>query len=350
MVIAAKHMNDRSRRYVAIWLLSGCFLIFAMVVIGGITRLTGSGLSITEWAPIMGAVPPLNDQEWQEAFEKYKQIPQYEKINAHFELQDFKAIFWWEFIHRLVGRLIGVVFLLPFIWFLITRQLDRAMTRKALFLFALGGLQGFLGWFMVKSGLTERTSVSHIRLAIHLIMAFITFGFTWWYALQLLYPRALVPASTKLRQLGVATFSVLMAQLVYGAFVAGLHAGKLHNTFPLMSGQVFPVGGWYAEDGIANFFDNPELVQFIHRFFAFTLVAMAGYVWYLARNERMETSQRTALNWFYAALAVQFVLGVLTILYQAPIVLASVHQIGAFFLFTAMIYVQFRFRGTALTA
>ncbi|HRS38956.1 MAG TPA: COX15/CtaA family protein, partial [Bacteroidia bacterium] len=180
-------MNDRSRRYVAIWLLSGCFLIFAMVVIGGITRLTGSGLSITEWAPIMGAVPPMNGQEWQEAFEKYKQIPQYEMINAHFELQDFKAIFWWEFIHRLVGRLIGVVFLLPFIWFLITRQLDRAMTRKALFLFTLGGLQGFLGWFMVKSGLTERTSVSHIRLAIHLITAFITFGFTWWYALQLLY-------------------------------------------------------------------------------------------------------------------------------------------------------------------
>jgi cytochrome c oxidase assembly protein subunit 15 len=341
-------MNDRSRRRVAVWLLSGCFLIFSMVVIGGITRLTGSGLSITEWAPIMGAIPPMNDQEWQVAFDKYKQIPQYEKINAHFELADFKAIFWWEYIHRLVGRLIGIVFLLPFAWFLLTKQLDKAMIRKSLLLFALGGLQGFLGWFMVKSGLTERTSVSHIRLAIHLITAFITFGFTWWYALQLLHPRALVPAGRNLRQLALATFSLLLAQIIYGAFVAGLHAGKMHNTFPLMSGQLFPSGGWYAENGIANIFDNPELVQFIHRFFAFALVAMAVLLYRLAGSLPLERVQRTALRWFYGALTLQFILGVLTILYQAPIVLASVHQVGAFFLFASMIYVLFRFRGTSL--
>jgi heme a synthase len=165
-------MNDGDKKKVVLWLLSGCFLIFIMVVVGGITRLTGSGLSITEWNVVMGAVPPMNETEWQQAFDRYKQIPQYAKINYDFDLSDFKQIYFWEYLHRLIGRMIGLVFLLPFIYFLWKKKLSREWILKSLFLFALGGLQGFLGWFMVKSGLTERTSVSHYRLAIHLIAAF----------------------------------------------------------------------------------------------------------------------------------------------------------------------------------
>src|SRR5688572_25205728 len=189
--------TEKSSRPIIIWLLSGCLFIFSMVVIGGITRLTGSGLSITEWNVIMGAVPPLNEQQWNEAFEKYQQIPQFQKLNYHFTLSDFKKIFFWEYLHRLIGRLIGLVFIIPFVYFQVKKRMSRQLTRQALLLFVLGGLQGFLGWFMVKSGLTERTSVSHIRLAIHLIAAFITFGFTFWVLLDQRFGKAALPKSSK---------------------------------------------------------------------------------------------------------------------------------------------------------
>ncbi len=260
-------MNDKSKLRVSIWLYSGCFLIFLMVVIGGITRLTGSGLSITEWKPIMGSVPPLNDHDWQIAFEKYQQIPQFQKINAHFELEDFKSIYWWEFIHRQLGRLIGLVFLIPFLYFLLTKQLDKVTIRKALFLFLLGGIQGFLGWFMVSSGLAERTSVSHIRLAIHLVAAFITFGFTFWYALELRNPVSKEDTGASSGTVKLI-FSILIIQIVYGAFVAGMHAGKMYNTFPLMDGQLIPTGMATLEPQVLNLLNNPVAVQFIHRIFA----------------------------------------------------------------------------------
>lgn len=245
-------MNDKSKQRVAVWLFTGCFLIFSMVVIGGITRLTGSGLSITEWNVVMGTIPPLNEKEWQIAFEKYQQIPQFHKINSHFEISDFKSIFLWEYLHRLIGRLIGIVFIIPFLWFLFTRQMDKTFIRKALFLFALGALQGFLGWFMVKSGLTERTSVSHIRLAVHLLAAFITFGFTFWYALELVYPVG-NQAFKKQHKLLRSILGMLIIQIVYGAFVAGMHAGKIYNTWPLMDGQIIPSGIMGMSPLIQNF-------------------------------------------------------------------------------------------------
>ncbi|MFM2207524.1 MAG: hypothetical protein RL213_1499 [Bacteroidota bacterium] len=335
-----------SDKRIAVWLLSGCLLIFSMVVIGGITRLTGSGLSITEWNVIMGAVPPMNDVEWQEAFEKYKQIPQYTEVNSFFTVEDFKSIFWWEYIHRLVGRLIGVVFLLPFLWFLLTRQFNKQMLRKALFLFLLGGLQGFLGWFMVKSGLTERTSVSHLRLAIHLCTAFITFGFTFWFALQLLEPRCNDKDMPSLRKWSFLFLVLLTVQLVYGAFVAGLHAGKMYNTFPLMNGSVFPDGSWISSWGLSNLVDNPGTVQWIHRFFAFALLSLAGLIYYFSLKSGLSGPRKTAVRLVAAAIAVQFLLGVFTVLYQAPVVLSSVHQVGAFFLFTAALLLRYRFRKT----
>jgi len=294
----------------------------------------------------MGAIPPMNDQEWTIAFEKYKQIPQYTEVNSYFALEDFKSIFWWEFIHRLVGRLIGIVFILPFLYFLIARKMDASTIRKSLFLFGLGGLQGFLGWFMVKSGLTELTSVSHIRLAIHLITAFITFGFTFWFALQLLERDRPASYFPEISKWSMVLLTVLVLQLIYGAFVAGLHAGKMFNTFPLMNGTLFPVGGWVAALGISNLFDNPATVQFMHRFFAFALIFVVAKIYLLCKTVTVYPRQRRSVNYLLGAIALQFVLGIFTVLYQAPVALSSIHQIGAFFLFMATILLVFRFRNT----
>ena len=337
-----------ANKQIAIWLLTGCFLIFIMVLVGGITRLTGSGLSITEWKPIMGAIPPLNDAEWNIAFQKYQQIPQFQKINYHFELNDFKTIFWWEFVHRLIGRLIGIVFLIPFFYFLVKRKFQKPMINKVLFLFLLGALQGFLGWFMVSSGLAERTSVSHIRLAIHLMTAFITFAFTFYYALELIYEdvqkKKITPESFYFKNFNRLIFSLLIVQIIYGAFVAGLHAGKLHNTFPLMSGQVIPSGMNTMDSFASNVFDNPVTVQFIHRFMAFTLVFLCSWIFFQSKKSILNNFQRKGINWLLTAVLFQFLLGVLTILSQVNIVLASLHQIGAFFLFSVSIYLIYHFK------
>ncbi|HRH64897.1 MAG TPA: COX15/CtaA family protein [Bacteroidia bacterium] len=335
-------MIDNSKRRIAIWLFTGCFLIFSMVVIGGITRLTGSGLSITEWNVIMGAIPPLNESEWQDAFEKYQQIPQFQKVNSHFELSDFKSIFLWEYLHRLVGRLIGIVFLIPFLWFVFTRQMDRATIRKSLFLFALGALQGFLGWFMVKSGLTERTSVSHIRLAIHLMAAFITFGFTFWYALELVYPSAKknVQGSGKILKV---IFVLLLIQIVYGAFVAGMHAGKIYNTWPLMDGQFIPSGILSGSSVAENLINNQVMVQFLHRVFAIIILGLVAVLWNSLRKKTLTVLQRRGLNFILLFVVVQFLLGIFTLLSGAEITLASLHQIGAFLLFSATIFLMYQF-------
>ncbi len=337
-----------NHKQIAIWLFSGCFLIFGMVVIGGITRLTGSGLSITEWKPIMGAIPPLNDAEWEVAFQKYQQIPQFQKVNYHFELSDFKTIFWWEFIHRLLGRLIGIVFIIPFLWFLVKKKFDSVTIKKMLFLFLLGGIQGFLGWFMVSSGLAERTSVSHIRLAIHLMFAFITFAFTFYYGLELIYTEKRESIQNKkLSALNKLVFVVLSIQIIYGAFVAGLHAGKIHNTFPLMSGQVIPTGMSVMQPAWLNIFDNPVTVQFIHRFLAFTLLFLVAWFYIESGKEKLNNFQKKGIHVLIAAIGIQFLLGVITVLTQANIVMASIHQIGAFFLFSSSIYLLFHFRKAA---
>jgi cytochrome c oxidase assembly protein subunit 15 len=331
--------ESRNKRIIAAWLYTGCFLIFAMVIIGGITRLTGSGLSITEWQPIMGAIPPTNDAEWQIVFEKYKQIPQFQKINYDFTLSDFKSIFFWEYLHRLIGRLIGVVFIIPFVWFLYKRMLDKETIRKAVFLFFLGGLQGFIGWLMVKSGLTERTSVSHIRLAIHLITAFITFGFTFYFALQILYKDKIRLTTFQTSRWINVLMTLVIIQIIYGAFVAGLHAGKMFNTFPLMNGQIVPDGiGAYPTFG-ENIFDNPVTVQFIHRFFAgvITIISVLLFV-----NLRKQNSG-SAMNIVLFALLIQLILGVITLLTSVNITMAVLHQVGAFFLFAAVIHLRFKF-------
>jgi len=300
----------------------------------------------------MGAIPPLNDHEWNEAFSKYQQTPQFKKLNYDFTLPEFKKIFFWEYLHRLIGRLIGVVFLVPFIYFYLTKQLDKTMTKKSIILFLLGGLQGFIGWFMVQSGLTERTSVSHYRLAIHLVAAFITFAFTLWFALQLIYHDEKGNPVLKKKHLPILRFlfAIVIMQIIYGAFVAGLHAGQFANTFPMMDDEWVPSG--ISSDGslLKNLFQNPVTIQFIHRVMAILILLLIGWFWITADRNRMSRSQRRGINFLLIAVAVQFLLGVYTLLSKVEILLASLHQVGAFMLFSAVIFLLFQFRKENQTA
>jgi heme a synthase len=305
-----------------------------MVVIGGITRLTGSGLSITQWKVVTGTLPPLSESAWLIEFESYKHTPQFKLINSDFTLADFKGIFWWEYIHRLVGRLIGFVFLVPFIWFWLKKKLPEGFAKKGLVLFALGGFQGFLGWFMVKSGLSENIHVSHYRLAIHLISAFTVFGFTFWYALDIITPPPTSLRKEKgLRGDSILLFSVIVLQIIYGAFVAGLKAGYGYPTWPKMGDRWIPHDVVALEPSWKNFLEGHAGVQFIHRYLAYIVVLIVGIIFYHARKIQITSAQRKIINALGIIVLVQFTLGVFTLLYGVPIVIAVLHQTGAFFLF-----------------
>ncbi len=341
-------MLAKAHKQIVIWLLTGCTLIAAMVVIGGITRLTGSGLSITEWKVIMGALPPFNQNDWQIVYEKYQQSPQFLKVNFNMGLDEFKGIFWWEYIHRLLGRLIGIVFLIPFVYFLVTGKFrEKGLTKKLVVLFLLGAFQGFLGWFMVKSGLQDNPHVSHYRLAAHLITAFFVYGFTFWFALGLLYPKssdqAVEPDTKKLKSLSLVLFFVLIVQIIYGAFVAGLKAGRIYNTWPKMGQLWIPEGLVSIQPTWINFFENLVTIQFIHRTIAIILVILTGAIWYVSKN-LSTTKQRFAIYLLIAAVSLQFIIGVFTLLYAAPITLAVLHQAGALVLFTTTIFLNHRLR------
>jgi heme a synthase len=348
-------MNElKYRKEIIIWLLTGCLLIAAMVVIGGITRLTGSGLSITEWKLIRGTIPPKNEQQWQEEFDNYKQIPQYVKLNYHYTLDDFKKIFFWEYIHRLLGRIIGIVFIVPFVFFYFKKQFDKPLLKKVLLLFVLGGLQGFLGWFMVKSGLSERTSVSHIRLAIHLMAAFITFGFTFKVALDLIYPQQ-NNYDIHLKKLYNFTWIVMLllcVQIIYGAFVAGMKAGKIYNTFPKMGDEWIAPAVPFSiqENGLSALVNDVAVVQFIHRYSAYLVVLLFISLYVYANNlnnarlQKLLSKEKLAgIELLPYAVLFQFLLGVFTIIYAVPVWLGVLHQIGAFFLFALLVFLLQRF-------
>lgn len=242
-------MKEKSNPAIVYWLYLGCFLVFAMVVVGGITRLTGSGLSITEWNVVTGTIPPVSEEGWLIEFEKYQHTPQFQLINSHFGVEDFKRIYWWEYIHRLLGRLIGLVFIIPFIYFVMKKQIDKQLMPKLLFMFLLGAWQGFLGWYMVKSGLLNKPFVSHYRLAIHLANAFITFGYIFWVAQGLKYGTSLslILNNKRITRLAISVLVLLFIQIIYGAFVAGLHAGHIYNTWPKMGDD------WIADSVFAAF-------------------------------------------------------------------------------------------------
>lgn len=301
-----------------------------MVIVGGITRLTQSGLSMVDWNLLMGAIPPMSPEAWDQVFEAYKQSPEFKIVNSSFTVDDFRSIFWWEYIHRMLGRLIGLVFVIPFVIFLIQKRISRQLLPKLLFLLFLGGFQGFLGWFMVKSGLVDNPHVSHFRLAAHLITAFLSFGYALWLALDLKYGSQSLTKSLSpwLRW----TWILLLMQIIYGAFVAGLKAGQFYNTWPLMGGQVIPSEFWHSlgRDGASAMIHNVTAIQFIHRTVAFILAGAVVAMWWKYKSEKM-----------YAFLAlivgVQFLLGVLTLVMQVPLLLGVLHQFGALALFAGFI-------------
>ena len=334
----------KDNKKVIYWLLTGCVLIFIMVIVGGITRLTHSGLSMSNYKLISGTIPPLNDMEWQAAFDLYKQYPEYQKLNNHFTLQDFKDIYFWEWLHRVIGRFIGLVFFLPFLYFLVTKQLSKPTLKKSIILLFLGGFQGFLGWYMVKSGLVNNPDVSHYRLAAHLTTAFITFAYTFWVALDLIFPhrKEIIKSFRTLVRFGLA---ILIIQIIYGAFVAGLDAGFIHNHWPMMNEGQFMHETVYIEQNpvYKNFIEGKSGVQFVHRILAYIVVFMVFLIWKKSRNLELTAYQQRAIQALILLVGLQFVLGVFTILLQVPVWLGVVHQIGAFFLLSAMTFTLHRF-------
>ena len=332
---------------VRVWLLAVAALIFLMVSLGGATRLTGAGLSITEWQPIMGAVPPLSDAAWQEAFEKYKQIPQYEHVNRGMGLGAFKLIYWWEWTHRFLGRLIGVVFLVPFLYFLAAGQIARPLMWKLGGIFALGGLQGAIGWYMVSSGLAERISVSQYRLALHMTLAVAIFGAVLWVALSLGSPPRSAPAAQRpfrLRAEVAAIAALVLLQVVAGAFVAGLKAGSGWNTWPLMDGALIPQGLGALSPWWANLFENALTVQFNHRLLAYAIaIAVAWHLWSLWRGKSDGRTKTSGLVLAGTVLA-QIALGIWTLLAHVPIPLALLHQAGAVAVFGVALWHWHRLR------
>lgn len=330
-------MKNNPHRSIIIWLLTGCFLIYVMVVIGGITRLTHSGLSMVEWNMIVGSMPPMTETDWLVPFEKYKHSPEYLIINNQFSLEEFKSIYWWEYSHRLLGRIIGIVFLIPFFYFLIKKKFDKPLLNKMFVLLALGALQGFLGWFMVKSGLQKEPHVSHYRLAAHLISAFTVFGFTFWYALDLLHHQNIEQneKTKKLHRLSYLMFGIIILQIIYGAFVAGLKAGLFYNTFPRMGNSFFPETITAYEPFWKNIVENPAGVQCIHRYLAYFVVIIVVFVWESVRKMNLTELQRKASNVMVSVVFIQFLLGIITLLYSVPVVMGVLHQTGAFLLFAS---------------
>ncbi len=334
----------KENKSVIYWLLTGCILIFIMVLVGGITRLTHSGLSISNYKLISGTIPPLNSQEWQEAFDLYKQYPEYQKLNYHFTIDDFKSIFFWEWLHRFIGRFIGIVFIIPFSFFLIKKKLNKTTLKKCIILLGLGAFQGFLGWYMVKSGLIDRPDVSHYRLAAHLITAFITCAYSFWVALDLIFPER-KPAVLEFKKLLRVALFLLITQIIWGAFVAGLDAGFIHNHWPLMSeGKLIHKTVFIEQTPvIKNFIEGKSGVQFIHRYLAYIVVAIILYIAYKAKKINTTAMQKKGVNFLVGLVVLQFILGVLTLVLAVPLWLGITHQIVAFLLLGAMTFTLHRF-------
>jgi cytochrome c oxidase assembly protein subunit 15 len=317
------------------WLFACCAFVFAIVVVGGITRLTHSGLSIVQWQPVAGVLPPLDDAEWQAEFARYQTSPEYRLRNSDMTLAGFKRIFWWEYGHRLLGRVIGVVFLFPFLWFLARRSISWPIAWRLAGIFALGGLQGALGWFMVKSGLVDDPRVSSVRLAAHLGTAFLIYGAMLWLALGLVAGLRRREPPHPARAHAGALAAMVFVMVLTGALVAGIHAGAAYNTWPTMNGDFIPPGLWVIDPWWMNLVNNITLVQLDHRLLAYAVAIVA---WTLAwRVLRSPSSRMKERRWAWAlaiAVALQIVAGITTLLMHVPIALAAIHQSGAVIVYT----------------
>lgn len=336
----------KTNKPVIIWLLSGCVLLFIMVMVGGITRLTNSGLSMTDWHLVTDTFPPTSDQAWNDAFEEYKKFPEYQKINIHndFTLDDYKFIYFWEWFHRFIGRIIGIVFIIPFVYFLIKKKLDASTIKKCIILLFMGGFQGFLGWFMVKSGLIDNPDVSHYRLALHLTFAFITFAYTLWVALDLIYPDK-IEVILPLRRLAQIAMIVLIIQIIYGGFVAGLNAGLIHNHWPLMSeGKLIHETVWIEQPTLLqNLTEGKSGVQFVHRTLAYIVVGLMILLYVRSKKYTLTNLQSKSVKTLVLFVFIQFILGIFTLLFHVPLWLGLAHQLMAFLLLSAMTFALHRF-------
>ncbi|MGR3501277.1 heme A synthase [Pseudaestuariivita sp.] len=347
---SAKGVIDRGRSYarrgIRLWLMSLFALVVVMIAVGGLTRLTDSGLSITEWAPVSGALPPMDAATWESEFEKYRAIPEYQLQNKGMSLAEFKVIYWWEWGHRQLGRFIGVVWALGFFGFLIARKIPPGWTGRLLLLGALGGLQGAIGWWMVASGLTgTMLDVASYRLATHLGLAFVILGLIAWYVFKLgRTERDILQARRSsdraLFGMGTGLLHLSFLQILLGALVAGIDAGRTYTDWPLMAGQVFPPYAFELEPIWRNFFEDEGLVQFMHRVTGYLLMLFGIGVWFRARKSPNRHT-RFAFNAVLAMLLVQMVLGVVTVLYAAPLHIAIVHQFGAVVLWVLVLRARF---------
>ncbi len=340
--------HGEAPRAIAVWLLFCAAMVFAMAVIGAITRLTESGLSIVEWAPLIGAIPPLSEAEWQRLFALYRETPQFHlTFHGQMTLAQFQEIFFWEWLHRLWGRLIGVVFALPFLWFWLRGRIPRANLPRLWVILALGAAQGAMGWYMVMSGLVDRPSVSHYRLAAHLGLAVLVYALLVWEALRLLSPprRTHLPdAAHRLQRLTWGVVALVAVTMAWGALVAGLDAGLGFNTWPLMDGEVLPPEALALSPAWLNLFETPTMVQFVHRWLgAATVLAALGLSWRVLAAEMPGRPARLALATGVAAL-LQGGLGVATLLLYVPTAVAAAHQAGALVLLTALLWLGFVLR------
>jgi cytochrome c oxidase assembly protein subunit 15 len=338
--------TNNSQRAMAWWLFACCAMVFLTMVVGGVTRLTHSGLSIVEWKPLIGALPPLTHADWLELFAKYQQTPEFIKRNHDMTLDGFQFIFWWEWAHRLLGRSIGVVFFLPYAWFLVRGKLRGALAAKVFGFFILGGLQGAMGWYMVKSGLVDDPRVSQYRLAAHLGLAFLLFGLMGWTGLGMLQPRkakvGAAPSPTATQRLGTWLVALVFVMVLSGALVAGIHAGLAYNTFPLMNGAFVPPEIFMVDPLWLNFFTNMATVQFDHRMIAWALMALIP--WFSWRIWTETPGARPAAVALTLWLAVQVSLGIATLLLQVPVALAALHQAGAMVLFGLILWANHAIR------
>jgi cytochrome c oxidase assembly protein subunit 15 len=343
-------ISQNSNKAVINWLLTGCALVYIMVVVGCITRLTHSGLSITDWS-FMGSMPPLSEQAWLERFAKYQQSPEFIKVNYSMQLAEFKHIFFWEYFHRLIGRTMMYVFSIGLIILLIRKKINKKMLPSLILLFFLGAMQAVIGWWMVYSGLQQKPAVSHFRLAIHLMSAFTLFAFTFWFALQLLNPNEEIKENNghKLKWWSLLFFIVLIVQIVYGAFTAGyvegdaakIRPGKIFNTWPKMGDEWMPEQVTMKGNFYLNFFENASGIQFMHRTLAILIVILVSVIWFKSNKLNLNQSQHRGVTFLIYGVTVQFILGVLTLLYEVPVVLGVLHQTGAFFLFATSVYLIF---------
>ncbi len=323
-------MNNKNKS-IAIWLFACAFIVFLMVVIGGLTRLTESGLSIVEWKPIHGTIPPLSEAEWNEEFSSYKASPEYIKKNFGMSLSEFKYIFWWEYVHRLIGRLLGVIFIVPFIYFSLKRSFSFKKGATLLGIFALGGLQGLVGWWMVKSGLVNDPAVSHFRLATHLSIALLILSLLFWQGLNFCSLN-LLPHKKFNKAANILIF-VVAAQIIFGAFIAGLDGGLTYNTWPFMDGRFVPAG-------IKLNLYNIEFIQFFHRWWAFLVIAVVICFTRMVKKENRSSPLRKPLIILHSLVGTQIIIGVLTLIYIVPVPLASLHQITAVLILANAVYIR----------